>query len=435
MEGPGTAHDAPLGTRATASGRRVAVIGSGVSGLVAAWQLREHAHVTLYEADDRLGGHAHTHELTDSTGRQVHVDSGFIVHNRRTYPVLLQVFAELGIATQPTEMSMSVRCEGCGLEYAGARGLAGLLTGLGNLRPRYLRMLTEIGRFHRLARALLSTEDEITLAEFLARHRFSDYMAAHYITPVVASVWSCAPRTAREYPARYLFTFLEHHGLLEVRGAPQWLTVTGGSYRYVEAIAAQVHEVLLRTPVAGLRRTAAGVEVTDGRGDRRTYDAAVVATHPDQALAMLAEPTADEREVLGAIGYSVNETVLHRGADRVLPRSPRAHGAWNYRLSACDADPAGVRVSYDMNRLQRLDTPDRFVVSLNSADLLDEGDVIARMVYAHPVYTPASRTAQQRLRDLDDDRVVFAGAYHGWGFHEDGARAGRDAAAGLVGGW
>ena len=155
MEGPDATHDAPPGSRAAAGGRRVAVIGSGVSGLVAAWHLREHAHVTLYEADDRLGGHAHTHELTDSAGRQVHVDTGFIVHNRRTYPVLLQVFAELGIATQPTEMSMSVRCEGCGLEYAGARGLSGLLTSARSLRPRYLRMLTEIGRFHRLARALV----------------------------------------------------------------------------------------------------------------------------------------------------------------------------------------------------------------------------------------------------------------------------------------
>ncbi len=420
--------------------RRVAVIGSGVAGLVAAYALRDTARVTLFEADDRLGGHAHTHDIEDPAGHAVAVDTGFIVHNERTYPVLLRLFDELGVRTQDSEMSMSVVCEGCGLEYAGARKAPGLFPRAANLRrARYLWMLTEIVRFHRRARRLLATEPgetdhDQTLAQFVRDGRFSRYFVDHFMSPVVACVWSTSPRTALEYPARYLFQFLAHHGMLGVGGSPSWRTVTGGSRAYVDLVAKEVSEVLLNTPVRSLRRTDEGVEVEDADGTVRRFDGVVVATHPHQALSMLAEPTPTEGEVLGAITYSVNRTLLH-GDSSLLPEAPRAHASWNYRMDSCRTQADDVLVTYDMNRLQRLDAAGRYLVTLGGETRVAADQIIDSMVYEHPVYTPTSVAAQGRLRELDDDRVVFAGAYHGWGFHEDGARSGRAAARRLGSTW
>ena len=417
--------------------RRIAVIGAGVSGLTAAWVLQRDADVTLYEADDRLGGHAHTHDVARG-GSTVAVDTGFIVHNERTYPTLLRLFAALGVATQASDMSMSVRCEGCGLEYAGARGLRGLFPARSNVRPAYLRMLTEVPRFHRAARALLAAPEvpgrEETLGEFVIRGRYSGYFVDHFVKPVVACVWSCPPETALAYPARYLFAFLSHHGMLSVTGTPPWRTVTGGSRSYVERIAKDLSAVHTATPVRALTRTAEGVEIRDDADQVAHFDAAVVATHPHQALALLAAPTAAEREVLGAIPYSVNHTVLHTDT-APLPRAAGAQASWNYRMASCNASTESVVVSYDMNRLMALPGPERYVVSLNSPALVDPAAVIARMVYEHPVYTPASVAAQRRLPELNDDRIAFAGAYHGWGFHEDGAFSGLTAARRLGGSW
>jgi predicted NAD/FAD-binding protein len=433
-----------MSTGSAAPHRRVAVIGSGVAGLTAAWVLQRSAEVTLFEADGRTGGHAHTHDIASPAGPVLGVDTGFLVHNRRTYPILCRLFDELGVATQPSEMSMSVVCEGCGLEYAGGRGAAGVLARPRSvLRPQYLRMLTEIPRFHRAARALLARPadgadaadgSEQTLGTFLAEGGYSRYFVNHFMAPVVSAVWSCNPDTALRYPARYLFTFLSHHGLLSVTGSPQWRTVSGGSRSYVDAVTKQLAAVHTSTPVRALTRTAAGVQVTDDTGTRQDFDAAVVATHPDQALALLAEPTAPEREVLGAFPYSRNETLLHTDAS-VLPSSRGAAASWNYRLAGCEARPEHVLVSYDVSRLQRLAGPQRFVVTLNPQGRVRAGDVLARMMYSHPVYTPESVAAQRRLPDLDDDRIAFAGAYHGWGFHEDGARAGLAAARRLGGSW
>ncbi len=420
-------------------GRRVAVVGSGVAGLVAAWALKDSALVTLFEADDRLGGHAHTHDVEDPAGHAVAVDTGFIVHNRRTYPVLLRLLDELGVATQDAEMSMSVSCEGCGLEYAGARRLPGLFPGGRNLtRPRYLWMLAEVVRFHRRARAVLASGraggGDQTLAEFVRAGRFSRYFVDHFLTPVVACVWSTAPGAALQYPARYLFTFLAHHGMLGVSGSPRWRTVTGGSRTYVERVAKELSEVLLNTPVTAVRRLDDGVEVEDADGTVRRFDAVVVATHPQQALRLLATPTAAETEVLGAIPYSVNRTVLH-GDTSLLPRAQDARASWNYRMDDCRTQAQDVLVTYDMDRLQRLDGAGRYLVTLGGDGRVDPATVLASMVYEHPVYTPASVAAQARLPELDDDRVVFAGAYHGWGFHEDGARSGRAAAHRLGSTW
>ncbi|MFD5142509.1 NAD(P)/FAD-dependent oxidoreductase [Streptomyces sp. NPDC058401] len=426
---------------------RTAVIGGGVSGLTAAYVLARSHEVTLYEADDRLGGHAHTHEIKGPDGVVRAVDSGFIVHNDRTYPHLLRLFDELGVATRPTTMSLSVHCEGCGLEYAGARGPRGLFARRRSaVNPQYLRMLARIPEFHRAARRLLADAatsaelgtgtgpgtgaSEITLAEFLERGRFGAYFTAHFAIPLVASVWSCPPDTALGYPARYLFRFLEHHGMLSVGGSPSWRTVEGGSARYVERLRERLDAVYLAAPVRALARTPQGVSVTTAGGATDLYDAVVVAVHADQALRLLADPTDAERTALGAFRYSRNRTVLHTDTS-VLPRTPGARGCWNYRLSGCRPADAHVRVSYDMNRLQGLDGPEPYVVTLNADGAVRPEAVLAEMEYEHPVYTTESVAAQRLLPALSGPVTAFAGAYHGWGFHEDGCRSGVEAAAAL----
>ncbi|MEV4947336.1 FAD-dependent oxidoreductase [Streptomyces sp. NPDC053755] len=411
--------------------QRVAVVGGGVAGLTAAYVLQRAYDVVLYEADDRLGGHAHTHELPARGGGTVRVDSGFIVHNDRTYPLFLRLLGELGVATQDSEMSMSVRCDGCGLEYAGARGPAGLLGGGNVLRGRHLRMLADVPRFHRAARRLLKSGDDApTLGGFLRRQGFSAHFVGHFVIPLVSAVWSCAPDTALLYPARYLFRFLDHHGLLSVTGSPRWRTVTGGSGTYVARAAKQLPAVRTATAVRVVERFAEHARVTTADGDTASYAAVVLAVHPDQALRILGDPTDQERRVLGAFGYARNPTVLHRDTS-LLPRSSHARASWNYWLPSCTARPDAVQVSYDMNRLQRLATADPHIVTLNAGGRVDPGAVLARMEYEHPVYTPRSVAAQRELPLLNTSLTAFAGAYHGWGFHEDGCRSGVAAAAAL----
>ncbi|MEK1220298.1 FAD-dependent oxidoreductase [Mycobacterium ulcerans] len=421
----------------TLTQRSIAVIGSGVAGLTAAYLLSGRDRVTLYEADTRLGGHAHTHCLDAGDGTFVGVDSAFLVHNDRTYPTLCRLFAELGVATQESEMSMSVRADDIGLEYAGALGPRGLFACSAALRPRYLMMLAEILRFHRAASRLLredtagSAGDDLeTLEAFLKRHRFSSFFVDYFITPLVAAVWSCTAGDALRYPARYLFVFLEHHGMLSVFGSPTWRTVTGGSVNYVRAIASSLDEVRTGAAVHSLRRTADGVVIRAGGDAPRCFDAAVVAVHPDQALLLLDDPTTWERNVLGAIPYSTNRALLHTDGS-VLPRH-HGRASWNY-LVATGQDH--VVVSYDVSRLMRIRGNRRFVVTLGGHDRVDTRSVIAEMTYSHPLYTPESVVAQRVLPTLDDDRVVFAGAYHGWGFHEDGAASGLRAARRLGADW
>ena len=420
-----------------------AVVGSGVAGLTAAYLLQRTHDVTLFEVDDRLGGHAHTHDIATPDGRALPIDSGFIVHNERTYPNLLRLFRELGVATQPTEMSMSITCEGCGLEYAGARGLAGLFAQPRRVAtPAYLRMLTEVRRFHAHARRLLdhsdsapgSDVDTLTLGTFLALGGYSDYFIRHFMIPVVACVWSSGTGAALQYPAGYLFRFLDNHGMLSVTGSPEWRTVVGGSRSYVERAAKGLSAVETGAGIASLTRHADGVDLVDGDGQRHTADAVVVATHPDQALRVLADPTDDERAVLGAFEYSTNETLLHTDS-RLLPAARRARASWNYRMDACSGASDDVQVSYWMNRLQDLDEPVDYLVTLNATDRIDPDTVLRRMVYEHPVYTAASVAAQRRLPGLNTGRSAFAGAYHGWGFHEDGCASGVRAAAAFGAGW
>ncbi len=423
----------------------VAVIGSGVSGLTAAYLLQRRYDVHLFEADERLGGHSHTHDVAAATGTTVAVDSGFIVHNDRTYPHLTRLFSELGVVTQDTEMSMSIRCEGCGLEYAGARGARGIFAQPSSLaRPRFLGMIREVAAFHRRARALLGASDAdaetdaVTFGGFLTEHRHSAYFVDHFAVPLVSAVWSSGRADALEYPARYLFRFLDNHGMLSVRGSPQWRTVVGGSRTYVERAAKGLTSVRTATPVRGLRRHNDGVEVRDDAGSNHHVDHVVVATHADQALRLLEDPTAAETEVLGAFRSSVNEAVLHTDGD-VLPRSPHARASWNHLVSRCgnvgaQSSREPVMVSYHLNRLHCLgDTVGAtdYVVTLGANQRIRPDAVIHRMRYEHPVFTRESVAAQRRLPELATRHTAFAGAWQGWGFHEDGCVSGVRAAAQL----
>lgn len=415
---------------------RVAVIGAGVAGLSAAYLLQRRYDVTLYESEARLGGHAHTHDVASPDAGALAVDSGFIVHNTTTYPLLTRLFDELGITTQPTQMSMSIRCEECDLEYAGARGVSGLLARPAvALRPRFVRMLGEVRKFHRHAqRVLVHCTDEMTLREFLLTGRYSTYFVGHFMVPVVSSVWSSPPQLVLEYPARYLFAFLRNHGMLSVFGSHEWRTVVGGSQIYVARAVKHLTAVATATPVRAIQRHADGVTLRDDADDSVEFDRVVVATHADTARLLLSDPTPQERAVLGAFSYTSNDTVLHTD-DRVLPRAPRAQAGWNYLLPACRANADRVVVSYDMTRLQRLPTDERYVVTLNATERIEASRVVARMRYEHPVYTTRSVRAQRRLPDLTTPRCAFAGAYHGWGFHEDGCRAGVAAAAAFGVSW
>ncbi|MBB4682803.1 NAD(P)/FAD-dependent oxidoreductase [Amycolatopsis jiangsuensis] len=411
------------------TGQRIAVIGSGVAGLTAAYLLQRRHEVLLFEADDRLGGHAHTHDVPSTHGGTIGVDSGFLVHNERTYPTLIRLFGELGVQTRDTEMSMSIRCDGCGLQYSGARGLRGLFAQPRNLTSRrYLLMLAEVKRFHRQAARLLAHPEsgDVPLGAFLAIGGFSQYFTDHFVLPLVSTVWSADRTDTMQYPARYLFEFLRNHGMLTVKNSPTWRTVVGGSREYVERAAKQLTAVHLSTPVRSVLRTARGVEVRDDADTPHRVDRVVVATHADQALGLLADPTPAEKELLGAFRYSRNEALLHTDAT-VLPTVEAARSGWNYRTPECGSDTGAVQVSYDLNQLMGLDEATRYVVTLNPGSA--PGAVLARMSYEHPIYTPESVGAQRRLPELNDGVLAYAGAYHGWGFHEDGCTSGARAAA------
>jgi predicted NAD/FAD-binding protein len=420
--------------RARQQGRpQVAVIGAGVAGLTTAYLLQRAYDVTLYEAQDRLGGHAHTHDIAAAEGRLLPLDSGFLVHNTRTYPHLIRLFSELGVTTQETEMSMSVRCEGCGLEYAGSRGPLGLFPALRSAgRPEYLATLASVPGFYRDARRLLASpgRDLLPLGEFLRQGGYRRYFTNHLVIPLVAAVWSSPPAEALNYPARYLFEFLDHHGMLRVGRSPGWRTVTGGSRCYVERIAKQLTTVAAGVPVRAIQRMTGGVDVHDADGNTRHFAGAVVATHPADALRLLDAPTAAERAVLGAFRYTSSQVVLHTDAT-VLPRAKAARASWNYLLRGCSATAADVHVSYHLNRLHGLAEPADYLVTLNALGRVRSDRVLARMTYEHPLYDGRSVAAQRRLPGLNTPVIAFAGAYHGWGFHEDGCRSGVEAARAL----
>ncbi len=432
--GPATATgSAPQEHGAAADARRpsAAVIGAGVSGLTAAYLLSRTHNVILFEAEDRLGGHAHTHDVTDSDGRQHAVDSGFIVHNDVTYPWLRKLFGELDVQVRPAEMSMSVRCEGCGLEYAGGRGLRGVFAQPRRLiDPRFLRMLWQVSRFRRRALAFLRTTDEqnlTTYGEFLEREGFNGYFIAHYAVPVVSCVWSAGRETTLAYPARYLFRFLDHQGMLRAGGSPQWYSVTGGSRVYVERLAGLLKDVRAAHAVTDVIRREDGVQIRDVTGQVTRVDRVVIATHADQALGLLTDPSSAEVTTLKQFGYTSNITVLHTDSS-VLPKARNARASWNYRMTSCHPPGQPAVVTYWMNRLQGHRAAQDLLVTLNDRERLDPESIVTTMDYQHPIYTPEAVRAQSRLGSLATGRTVYAGAYHGWGFHDDGCRSGVQAA-------
>jgi predicted NAD/FAD-binding protein len=405
---------------------RVAIVGAGIAGLAAAHRLDPHCDVVLFEAEPRAGGHAHT-----VLGHGHALDSGFVVCNKRNYPHFLELTRELGVALRPTVMSFSVRCERCDLEFSG-HGLSGLFAQRRNLvRPSFARLLLDLGRFFRSARALLDDPDaaDLTIGSYLERGGYGRALTDHFLAPMGAAIWSSSPARMREMPARFFVRFFDNHGLLGVRDAPQWYTIEGGSQTYVNALCERLRgRVALGAPVRSARRDGAGVEVAAGDGAPERFDRLILACHPDQALALLADPGDGERAALSRIPYTRNETVVHTG-DELLPRRVAARAAWNVALVDCRSHDRPVSVTYSLNRLHAFSDPLEFCVSLNQSALISEQAVIARMTYDHPVYTLDSVAACASLRALAGERhTEYAGAYLGWGFHEDGAVSGIAAA-------
>ena len=402
---------------------KIAVVGAGVSGLVSALLLAEHHDVTLFEAAGYPGGHTNTVEVATETGTLA-VDTGFIVFNDRNYANFERLLARLGVASQPSDMSFSVSDEHGRFEYAAtsANGLWATRSNL--LSPRFTRMVAEVPRFQRVLRELLASDrdPDLSLAELLRREGFSTYFVERLIVPQVAAVWSADPHAMDRFPARFLATFFANHGMLSLRGRPQWSVVRGGSRTYVEAICRQLGDRLrLRAPVERVRRVDDGVEVRVVGEEGQRFDQVVLATHSDQALDLLSEPHPLERELLGAIPYQLNEAVLHTDVS-LLPRRRRAWASWNYHLLEHPSDRATV--TYHMNRLQSLPGDREFCVTLNRSEAIAPEAVIARFEYAHPVFTPQGLTAQARAGEINGtDRIHFAGAYWGSGFHEDGVRS------------
>lgn len=409
----------------------IAIVGAGIAGLTAARALCGYHQVTVFEAADRPGGHTHTLDVP-AGGRSFAVDTGFIVFNERTYPRFIALLDELGVAWQPTVMTLSVSAAHTGIEYSGA-GLGGVFAQPGNaLRPAFWGLLRDIRRFGPALRAALPTlASDVTLADFARAHGFGPLLYDHYLLPMASAVWSCPSGQVREFPARFFGEFFDHHGLLTFRERPRWRVLCGGSRAYLEPLMAPfATRVRLRTPVVGITRTAAGVTVRTAHGDAARFDAVVLACHSDQALRMLTDPSDAERAVLGALPYARNEVVLHTDT-AVLPRARRAWACWNYRVSGADQ---AAQVSYNMNLLQGLDAPETFCVTLNGAAGVDPRRVLARMVYHHPVYTTAGMRARARLADISGVRGTwYAGAYWGDGFHESGVVSGQQAAAALLG--
>ena len=420
----------------------VAVIGGGISGLTAAYLLQRTHHVTLFEADERIGGHAHTHDVEVSGGASVPVDSGFIVLNDRTYPLLRRLFHELGVRTRPTEMSMNISCSGCGLSYTGGRKAAGIFAQRRRVvDPTFWRLLLQIRSFQKQALSLLEEDpaSEQTYGDFLTEHGFDQRFVTHYALPVVSCVWSMGHTEALAYPAAYLFAFLRHHGFLSLGDAPTWHTVVGGSRTYVEAITRRLDVVRPGTRVTAVSRKPDSIEIDSRRAgsaenEHHSFDKVVIATHADAALGLLTDAGQEEQEVLGSFEYSTNVAWLHRD-ESALPEQRPARASWNYRLEDCDTPTDHTRVSYWMNRLQGHDETDPLIVTLNPDAGPAPERVIATMTYQHPTYTGASVAAQSRLASLNGDRLAFAGAYHGWGFHEDGCRSGVAAAEALGATW
>ena len=390
--------------------------------MVAAHRLAPRHDVTVYESGAHVGGHSHTVDV-EHLGREYALDTGFIVFNDWTYPNFIQLLGELGVPWQPSRMSFSVRCEKSGLEYNGT-SINSLFAQRRNIaRPSFLRMVADIVRFNRRARALLAPgAPDITLSEYLGRDGYSRYFVDHYIIPMGAAIWSSRPVDMLEFPARFFVEFFANHGFLSVDERPTWRVVRGGSREYVKRLTASfASKIQLNTPVASLQRQPNRVLVRLKNGAVESFDQVFIACHSDQALKLLSDPSPQEREILGAIPYQANEALLHTDT-ALMPRRPLAWAAWNYHLPI---EARGrVTVTYNLNILQSLKGPAQFLLSLNRNADVDPRKVLGRYLYHHPVYTAAAVAAQGRRGEINGARrTYYCGAYWSYGFHEDGVNS------------
>lgn len=400
---------------------KIAIVGGGISGLVAAHLLHARHEIEVFESEARVGGHTNTVDV-DLAGRRHAIDTGFIVYNERTYPLFTRLLRQLAVETRPTEMSFGLHCERSGLEWA-SRGLRSLFAQPRNLlRPSFHRMLRDVLRFNREAPGLLlHGEEKTTLGDYLCGAGYSSEFVDHYVVPMGAAIWSAAPGDFLRMPATTFVRFFENHGLLSTRPSLPWRVVAGGSSRYVEALVAPFADrIRTGSAVRCVRRLQQGVEVT-AAGVARRFDHVVLAVHPDQALRMLADPSPVESRVLAAIRTQRNEVVLHTDVS-LMPERSRAWASWNYRIPAGERAPAIV--TYDMNRLQGLASEPRFLVSLNATDRIDPRQILRRFVYHHPVFDAKAIEAQKWHAELSGTRNThYCGAWWGHGFHEDGVRS------------
>jgi predicted NAD/FAD-binding protein len=398
---------------------RIAIVGAGISGLVAAHHLQREHEISVYEANEYVGGHTNTIRV-EHRGEEHWVDTGFIVLNDRNYPNFVPLLDELGVATQPSHMSFSVSDERGAFEYAGTP--RGIFAQRSHLRsPRFLRMLADLNRFNRQARSLLelSPGSGPSLRDFLTAGGYSEWFVDRLIVPQASAVWSADPQAMWSLPAGFLARFFYNHGMLGFRDRPRWRTVSGGSRRYVEEITRPFSDrIRVRMPVRAITRDADGVQLTAEGAEPQRFDEVVIATHSDQALAMLTDPSACERELLGAVAYQPNEAVLHTDT-RLMPRRRAAWASWNYHLTA---EPARqTRLTYWMNNLQSIKSDTDFLVTLNRTAAIDPDKIIRTIPYAHPVFTPEGVAVQDRHGEISGvNRTHYCGAYWGWGFHEDG---------------
>ena len=401
---------------------RIAIIGAGISGMVAAYLLCREHEIVVYEANDYVGGHTHTIDV-DVEGRRYPVDTGFIVFNERTYPNFIKLLRQLGVSWQPSKMSFSVRCGKTGLEYSPTSPNALFAQRRNLFRPAFVRMILEIFRFRKASEDLIkSRDDEMTLGAYLKTKGYSKWFRQYFIIPMGSAIWSADPTLFQDFPARYFATFFHNHGFLQIRNQPQWLVIQGGSKQYVEKLIDPFRDrIHLQCPVQSISRRKTHVEVRLHDGDIDHFDQCIIAAHSNQALSMLADPTDTERAVLSAIPYQENLTVLHTDSS-MMPRHRSCWAGWNSFIPK--ESRHAVMLTYNMNILQSLQAPLDFCVTLNQEYIIDPGKIIQKTTYHHPVYTSRGRAAQKRFREISGkNRIHFCGAYWGYGFHEDGVKS------------
>lgn len=416
--------------------RKVAVIGSGISGLSAAWLLDKSADVTLFEADSRLGGHANTVTVERPGKKPIAVDTGFIVYNEKNYPNLVALFAHLGVPTLETEMSFAASLHGGKLEYSGS-GLGGLLGQKTNLlRPRFWKMVRDIMRFYKIAPDLLNDPalQGVSLGDYLDRNNYSNGFVDDHLLPMGAAIWSMTAKDMRDYPLQAFIRFFVNHGLVQLSGRPQWRTVKGGSREYVSRIMAEFRgTVVLDSRISGIKRTNEGVKILDRAGHLSMFDDVVIATHADQALSLLADADESEQSLLGAFQYTRNAAVLHSDA-RLMPDRRAVWSSWNYLSEPGAKGTEQLCVTYWMNKLQHLDEATPLFVTLNPSRPIDRAKIIQTFDYAHPLFNADAMEAQKTLWSLQGRRNTwFCGAHFGSGFHEDGIQSGLAVAEALGG--